>query len=127
MTTFALKKIESICGVQQFHQLIVNGKAVLDDFEKSLETQHQSEFKTIIAYMNFIAELKTLPDKKFKDITPQNEIIKEYEFKSKHIRIYVIKQLNGKIVVLCGHKTTQKQDIKRFRKIKSDYLNSLNS
>lgn len=127
MTTFALKKIESICGVQQFHQLIVNGKAVFDDFEKSLETQHQSEFKTIIAYMNFIAELKTLPDKKFKDITPQNEIIKEYEFKSKHIRIYVIKQLNGKIVVLCGHKTTQKQDIKRFRKIKSDYLNSLNS
>jgi hypothetical protein len=75
--------------------------------------------------MSFIANLNSLPHSKFKDITPDKEEIKEYEFKSKHLRIYCIKKPNGKIIILGGYKNNQSSDIIKFRSIKQQYLKSL--
>ena len=41
----------------------------------------------MLTYIEYIVNNKTVPKNKFKDITPQKELIKEYEFKSKHLRI----------------------------------------
>ena len=54
----------------------------------------------------------------------QNQV-KEYEFKSKHLRVYAIQQINGKIIVLGGFKNNQKEDINKFRSLKKQYLDSL--
>ncbi len=51
--------------------------------------------------------------------------LKEYEFKSKHLRIYVMKVKHGKLVVLGGTKNAQKKEIKRFRSIKKDYKEAM--
>lgn len=75
--------------------------------------------------MEYAANGNSLPDTKFKDVTPDGTAVKEYEFKSKHLRVYAIKQTNGKIIVLDGFKTNQKADFKRFRSLKEQYLNSL--
>jgi hypothetical protein len=126
MSKFALKEIESINGKQTFNQLEVNGQKQLDTFETDLsDTTYMSEFKTLLTYMEYIANNKTLPHTKFKDITPKKQKIKEYEFKSKHLRIYAIQQPNGKIIVLGGFKNNQKEDINRFRLLKKQYLDSL--
>lgn len=68
--------------------------------------------------MNLIAELKTLPKTKFRDITPANESVKEYEFKSAHLRVYVFHiEHTGKIVAYGGFKNAQKKDIVKFRSL----------
>lgn len=126
MSKFALRNIEAINGKQTFNQLEVNNQKQLDDFETELsDTTYISEYKTLLTYMEFVANNKTLPNTKFKDITPKKEKVKEYEFKSKHLRIYAIQQTNGKIIVLCGFKNNQKEDINKFRSLKKQYLESL--
>lgn len=126
MPKFALENIASVNGKQQFNQLVVDGSGQLDEFENDLkDTTYWSEFKTLLAYMDFVAKNRTLPQNKFKDITPAKELVKEYEFKSKHLRIYVIHQPNGKIVILGGYKNNQKNDINKFRSLKKQYLDSL--
>ena len=126
MSKFALKDIESINGKQTFNQLEVNGQKQLDNLEADLsDTTYISEFKTLLTYMEYTANNKTLPQTKFKDITPKKQQVKEYEFKSKHLRVYAIQQVNGKIIVLGGFKNNQKEDIKKFRSLKKQYLDSL--
>ena len=75
--------------------------------------------------MDLIANNNTLPHTKFKDLTPSKDKNKEYEFKSKHLRVYVFHDAkSGKIVAHGGTKTDQKSDIKYFRNLKKQYFNS---
>jgi putative component of toxin-antitoxin plasmid stabilization module len=128
MTKFALRKLEAIVAKQEVDELVIDGIGQLEFFEQELDksdSRYLSEFKTLKAYIEYAANGKSLGDTKFKDVTPQKEDVKEYEFKSKHLRIYAIKKDNGKIIVLGGFKNTQKQDFKRFRSLKKQYLDSL--
>lgn len=73
--------------------------------------------------MEEISQFKLLPATKYKDITPLKQSSKEYEIKTRHLRVYLFHdKLSGKIIVTGGKKTTQVKDIKRFRKIKEEYL-----
>jgi hypothetical protein len=124
MSKFALHNIESINGKQLFFQLEINGIKQLDVFEEELiGTTYDGEFKTALTLMDFIANNRTLPKTKFRDITPKKESVKEYEFKTKHLRIYAINKPGGKIIVLGGFKNNQKSNINLFRSIKKQYLN----
>lgn len=128
MSTFALRKVEVVKAKQELDELVIDGVGQLAAFEELLATdykQYISEFRTMLTYVEYAANGNTLPDTRFKDVTPTGVLIKEYEFKSKHLRLYAIKQLNGKVIVLGGLKTTQKSDFKRFRSLKELYLNSL--
>ncbi|MGB4847382.1 MAG: hypothetical protein WBP41_05650 [Saprospiraceae bacterium] len=126
MIKFGLKKIESIHSKQQFDQLEIDGIGILDLFEKVLKgTTYQSEFKVMLTYMEYLGNSGLLPETKFKNITPVKESVSEYEFKSKHLRMYAIQKTGGKIIVLGGFKNTQKKDIIRFRAIKKAYLIAL--
>lgn len=128
MAKFALRKVEAIAAKQELDELVIDGIGQLDLFEKFLNENHKqylTELQMLFVYMEYAANGQSLPETKFRDVTPQGDIVKEYEFKSKHLRIYAIKKLNGKIVILGGLKTTQKADFKRFRSLKAQYLNSL--
>ncbi len=138
MLRFATKNISAINGKQQFHQLIIlpvdvdvkpseleNLPGVLDNYEISLEEKYKSSFKRILAIMDLIANSKTVPKEKFKDITPKNELVKEYEFKCGDLRVYAIKKVNGQIVMFGGYKNKQQQEIKRFRSLKKQYLDTI--
>ncbi|MBS1644645.1 MAG: hypothetical protein JST36_06350 [Bacteroidetes bacterium] len=128
MSKFVLRKIEAISGVQEFFELIVNGSGQFSAYCMEIEQtkQYYSELLTIFALMDLVAKLKMLPQTKFKDITPNKELVKEYEFKSKHLRVYVFHiEKAGKIVAYGGYKNTQKKDIPKFRAFKKDYLKSI--
>ncbi|GAB4056234.1 hypothetical protein [Spirosoma litoris] len=128
MSTFALRKVEAVKAKQELDELVIDGVGQLEAFEQLIEATDKrflTEFKTLLSYIEYAANGNSLPDTKFKDVTPDGTVHKEYEFKSKHLRVYAIKQANGKIIVLGGFKTTQKADFKRFRSLKEQYLNSL--
>ena len=108
-----------IVGRQQFFELQTASVGCLQALEEILVgTTYTSEFVTLLAYMDKVANLHSLPATKFKDITPKDETVKEYEFKSKHLRIYAVQKPGGKVVVLGGFKTTQPADIAAMRRLK---------
>jgi len=126
MPKFATERIKVISCRQEFDQLFIDGAGQLDIFENDLKgTTYQSEFKTLLTYMEYLGNNKSLPKTKFRDITPKGEKIKEYEFKSKHLRIYAIQKPKGKIIILGGYKTNQDKDFIKFRSLKRLLLISL--
>lgn len=126
MHTFVTEIIEAIHGKQIFEKLSVDGICFIDEFEAEIksDTQLYSEYSTIFAYMNFVAEGKSLPKTKFREIKGGNINTKRYEFKSKHLRIYAFHKPNGKVVVLGGYKQTQDNDIKKLNAIVKEYITS---
>ncbi|MFO7939300.1 MAG: hypothetical protein R6U66_06075 [Bacteroidales bacterium] len=135
MSIFALKKLtvtvdgkeEPIDGAQKIEKLLIDNECQFDDFESDVlkHKKYINELGKIYAYIEFAANGSSLPSKKFKDITPAKENVKEYEFKTKNLRVYAIKTLNGKIVIFGGYKNQQKKDIRKFRSIKKRYLESI--
>lgn len=127
MSKFAIEKIKAIKGKQSFYDLKVNEVCQFEAFSNNIEDLYKSELITLNARMDLVANLIRLPKEKFRDITPDKETVKEYEFKTKHLRVYAIHiEKTGKVIVLCGHKNTQKSDIPSFRSLKSQFLKSLN-
>ena len=123
MRKFVTKKIDAIHSRELFEQLFIDDKGQLDEFLKSLSgTTYLSEYRTLLTSMEYFGDGNRLPDTKYKDLTPSKEIIKEHEFKSKHLRIYAIQLSGKKLVIIGGYKNTQPQDIIRFRSLKEQFL-----
>ncbi len=125
MSTFAIQEIKEINGRLKIFKLFINGTCEYDEFEKEIETEGnlKSELRTIITRLYEIADMKLLPQNKFKDITPKKENNKEYEIKTHHLRIYLFHDKNtGRVIVCGGKKGTQRADINHFRKIKHEYF-----
>lgn len=122
MARFALKKIDAVQGIQSFEKLLVDGTAPFDSFESGLESKDKRSLEKIYYYMNEVANCRTLPKTKFRDVTPGKQRVKEYEFKDGALRVYAIAKPEGKIIVMGGYKNRQKKDFKKFRSLKERYL-----
>lgn len=130
MPKFALRKIEAIKGTQEFDKLVVDGRCPFDEFEASLEKHYKSEMVGIYRYMQDVADLKLVSEDKFHfyDINKKQrrkDGVREFEFKSKHLRVYGITKPNGKIIITGGTKAKQEKEQNVFRRLKSQYLASL--
>ena len=128
MSIFVLKKLHAVVGKQLFFELIIDGESQFSKFCKEVKdnNQYHIELLKIFTLMNLVAELKMLPQNKFKDITPYKTDVKEYEFKSKHLRVYIFHlEKTGKVVAYGGYKNTQKEDIPKFRSFKNRYLKEI--
>ncbi|MDP4285082.1 MAG: hypothetical protein Q8891_11710 [Bacteroidota bacterium] len=130
MRKFVIKNIEEVNGRQECKQLVINKDGneeigVFDEFGNYLERKYSNLLAGIIGIMNRVANLETVSPDKFKDITPRGELVKEFEFKYRDLRVYAIKIFNGKLVVLCGYKNSQKKDIVKFRSLKKQYIESI--
>lgn len=126
MHIFALNEISEIRGKLKFFKLLVDGICAYNVFEEEIikEANFKSELTTIVTRMHEIADLKSLPKNKFRDITRKKDNIKEYEIKTKHLRVYLFHEKNtGRVIVCGGKKGNQKADIEHFRNIKKEYLN----
>lgn len=98
-----------------FYLLYKNDKNFFLDFKNSLSQKNDiNEFYSIIALMDFI-DGNNLPPKKFKHIIGGKKDRKDiFEFKSKHLRVYVIKKEPDMYVVLGGFKKNQVKDISKI-------------
>lgn len=125
MITFALRHMDAIRGRQRFEKLLINGIAPIDEFERGLTKVDKRSLEKIYFYMNEVANNRTLPKTKFRDVTPAKERVKEYEFKDGNIRIYGISTFGGKIIIMGGYKNRQTKDFRAFRSLKKQYLKQL--
>jgi hypothetical protein len=129
MDTFTLEKIGEIDGEIEFSKLIRNDKCEINELwnEALKNSILAKELVKIQVTMQQISEMRRLPEKKFKDITPKKGVSKEYEIKTEHLRVYCFyREKTGMIVVSGGIKSKKQQsDINRFRAIKKEYLESL--
>lgn len=130
MPKFALCKIEAIQGSQEFDKLVIDERCPFDEFASNLEEQYKSELIGIYRLMQDVADLKSLPETRFhfydaKKKQKRKDGVREFEFKSKHLRVYGITKPNGKIIITGGTKAKQKQEQNEFRKLKNLYLASL--
>lgn len=125
MTKYSLVRIEQVRGKQVFDKLVVNGVAPFDTFVSQLDEKYRSELRTIYAHMQFVADLKALPKTKFHPYSDGKDGVREYEFKSKHLRVYAIEQAGGQIIIIGGFKSNQRKDQVEFRRLKNGYLQSL--
>jgi len=130
MPKFALQNIEAIKGRQEFVKLVVDDMCPFDEFEGGLDGQYKAEMVGIYRYMQDVADLKTVPMDKFHfyDIDKKQrrkDGVREFEFKSKHLRVYGITKPNGKIIITGGTKARQKVEQGEFRHLKNLYLASL--
>lgn len=125
MRIFATENMEEVKGtLQTFEKLCVNGVCLFNGFEEEVKNnpQYYSELKTIVAYMNFVANGDSLPNTIFREIKGGNTTIKQYEFKSKHLRVYACAQKGGKIVIMGGYKTTQPKDILKLNELVKEFI-----
>ena len=126
MNIFALEKLEGVDGKQQFDKLLINGTAPFDEFERDIGDNYKPELTGIYAVMNEVANLKSVPYNKFHPYSDGKDGVREYEFKSKHLRVYAIEQQGGKIIIIGGTKANQKKDESEFHRIKKLYVESIN-
>lgn len=122
MSNFEIRKIDAVIGKQKFFKLIKDNICQIDDFENDLEEVYKPELRTIYAYMDQVANLKSLPKTKFHFYNNEKGGFREFEFKSKHLRVYGIVINEGKLIILGGTKANQKNDTNIFRKIKKEYI-----
>lgn len=83
----------------------------------------KKQLATALSRMDQLANMQLLPVQKFRDVTPRKERVKEFEIKTPDLRIYLIKE-EGHIIILGGKKNTQSEDIRKFRSIKQQYIQS---
>lgn len=126
MLKFVLENIGEISGRLKIFKLIVNNHCEFDEFAQKImnEVSYASELVTIQVRLHEIADGELLPKEKFRNITPKRELVKEYEIKTMHLRVYLFhEERTGSIIVCGGKKITQKKDINHFRRIKREYFN----
>ena len=126
MANFTLWEMPEVKGIIGFRKLVIDGFCPYDEFCKLIEGEGNLRKQLIgIAHtMNEVANRRSLPKEKFRDITPEKDLVREYEFKKGDLRVYAIKDVAGHIVILGGKKNSQKKDIRSFRAIKQRYLQS---
>ena len=129
MPTFDLQRITAIEGQQAFYQLIIDDKPSLDLYEAGLEKKYRKNLIQLYHTMEKIANNEHVPGGKFHELTGRlkNDPYKEYVFKHGDLRIYAVKAMIGKIIILAGFKNRQPEDIRRMRSLKKQYFESLQS
>lgn len=124
MPNFALKEIEGLDTKEMMYQLIIDGIPQLDKYEENLQASYQSQFRSLMSLMEESGNFKLLPKNKFR-VLDSTDGVKEFEYKTKDLRVYAIKTDDGRIIVLAGFKNRQDKEMRKFRQIKAQYLESL--
>lgn len=129
MNIFAVEKLEEIKegGKISFYKLIINDRCSYDEFCEDVESDERmaKSLNRIRTYMNYMAETNNiLPKTKFNSIKNGKNVI-GYEFKDQSIRIYVIKKEPNVFVILGGFKKTQREDIIKFTRIRTECIEYL--
>lgn len=127
MAEYTLKAMDAVVGKQSFDMLVRDGKCLFEEFENNVEAQYKGEIASLYAIMNDVANLKSLPKTKFHPYNKGDAKVREFEFKTKNLRAYAIEKPGGKIIVIGGTKSNQKNDQATFWKYKQQYIDSLNN
>jgi hypothetical protein len=125
MPTFAVEELPNPGARFPLYELLIDDERQLAAFvaAHAANPQYQSEIRTLQAYMLAYAQGMRMTDKKFKELKRDGaDPIKDFEFRSKHLRVYLFQHpVSGRVVVGGGLKTEQDGDIARLRRLKAAF------
>lgn len=99
MPKFETKKVEEINSDELVEELFIDGIGQLDKFRKELSrTTFETELDSLILFIEHFAN-GGHPGKKMKVLKNPTPGGMEFEFISKHLRLYAIQQPNKKLIV----------------------------
>lgn len=127
MSKFAVENVYSIKAKEVVDQLTIDDEKVLEIFENELNgTTYKTELNSILLFVEHIANGGSV-GRKCKILKGNKDGVMEYEFISKHLRLYAIQQTGKKIIIFGGtkKKADSSDNIALFRNLKKDFLNSL--
>lgn len=99
-------------------------KGVFDIYSEEIEDADRHSLRGLFTLMDMIVDLQKLPKKQFRPLQPKSKD-GDFEIKRGDLRIIGIDIEGGKLIIKCGHKNTQDEDISHFRSLKKQYLESI--
>lgn len=128
MSKFVTKVVDEIKAKEIVEQLFIDGIGQLNAIENQLTgTTYRGEFIGLLAFIQHFADGGE-PGKKVKYLKGGvKDGATEFEFISKHLRIYAIQQPGKKLILFGGFKKAadSSDTIAVFRSIKKQYLEFL--
>jgi hypothetical protein len=127
MRKFDTKEVYLIKARERVEQLYIDNIGVIEAFEEELKgTTYLSELKTILTYVEHFANGNSCGSRMDYIINPSPGG-KEFEFISKHLRLYAFQQPNKKIILFVGKKKKADSSdlIAAFQLLKKQYLDSI--
>jgi hypothetical protein len=109
---------------QRINKLKRNGKSLIDEFLEEIKKDKnlEPELGELYATLEDTANGKMVPKNQFRKLRLSSKIkYSAFEAKSKHLRLYLFHDENGKIIVIGGKKVEQERDIERLEKIIREY------
>jgi len=128
MRKFTTQIVDAIRAKELVEELIINDLPVLEQFELYLTgTTYLTEVRSLLTYIEHFANGGNI-GKKCKILKGGNKKVTEYEFISKHLRLYGIQMPGKKLIIYGGIKrqADSSDNITAFRLICYEYLDTLN-
>jgi hypothetical protein len=109
---------------QRINKLKRNRKSLIDEFLEEIKKDKnlEPELGELYATLEDTANGKMVPKNQFRKLRLSSKIkYSAFEAKSKHLRLYLFHDENGKIIVIGGKKVEQERDIEKLEKIIREY------
>jgi hypothetical protein len=129
MHKFDTRKVDAINGKELVEELLIDGKSQIDSFEDELKgSTYLSELEDLLVFIEHIANGGN-PGRKMKILKKPTPGGTEFEFISKHLRLYAVQMPSKKIILFGGKKKAadSHDNIAEFRRVKEKFINSTNS
>lgn len=126
MRRFALKRLEVASGRVKFYQLVIDNVELTKDFKEQLKDNqaYETQYKRIFSIIAMLSDEERVSGDLNHALSNPDPGGPEHEIRTTDLRAYYFKHTDGKIVTVFGFKKTQKQDIKTFRNLKREFLQS---
>jgi len=126
MSKFVLDEFNNVNGIITFYKLIDNEYCYWNEFCKSIQKEGVwvEQLDALISQMNRVANLESMPEKKYHPYSTKVKGVIGFEFRTKDLRAYGIKDKKGNIIICAGKKNSQDDDETQFRSIVKRYSNS---
>ena len=127
MPKFTFEKIRAItAGQHKILQLQIDGKRQFDSFETELKgTDYEIEYAQLTSWLDYYCKTGIIANGRLKELQRnKKDPIKEFEFRTTNLRFYAIQGVTGKIIILCGYKKNQKEELKKFRALKKQIFHT---
>lgn len=123
MNLFSIELVKELGPTKvKAYYLCINGKNITHEMMDVInrEGSYGHEIDNLLSIVRQACDLKTLSDKKFKQLNIKSKAGKVYEAKTKNLRMYLTHiEGSGRVIVHLGKKTNQKKDINQIKSLLS--------
>jgi hypothetical protein len=127
MRKFETKEVTLLKARETVEQLYIDDIGVIEAFEQELKgSTYLSELKTILGYVQHFADGNSCGSR-MKYVKNAHRGGTEYEFISKHLRLYAFQQPGKKIIIFIAKKkkADSSDNIRSFQLLKEQFLQSM--